>query len=407
MRYIHSMRCFLSSAVISILALLAISPLRGQTIEARFTTDKSDYLIGEPLFVTLVLRNMGEVPQWVDFGPSNLFCSNFAVEIPGANSALEQWGCGTAGSCARGLREVPPGKSISVRQLVNREFRLEQSGVYLIRVRTTLTIRNENLFNSPPTTQFDVSDNLSARVQPGSEDQLKAVFKPFVTNLDSSDLAQRSEAATAILVSAPPSLEDVLIKIANTPSAFAAMDALRKANTPKTRDTLAQNAAGNSTLVVRLEAIRNLGRTGDTKYLPMLLEMMKSDNAQIKGAAAQAVGTLGGEAAVQDVAALVRNVDVETRQTGANALEYTHARTAVPTLIGLLLDPNPSIRQTAVAGLAVLTHRAVLDGNRWADISMPQDPISVHQKWTLWWNSHADSAEIHGMNDCVAPIALN
>ena len=78
------------------------------------------------------------------------------------------------------------------------------------------------------------------------------------------------------------------------------MDALRKANTPKTRDALAQNAAGNSTLVIRLEAIRNLGRTGDTKYLPMLLEMMKSDNAQIKGAGAQAVGTLGGEAAEQE-----------------------------------------------------------------------------------------------------------
>ena len=401
------MRCFLSSAVISILALLTTSPLRAQTIEARFTTDKSNYLIGEPLFVTLELRNMGEVPQWVDFGASKLFCNNFAVEIPGANSALEQWGCGTAGSCFRGLREVPDGKSISVRQLVNREFRLEQPGAYVIRIRTTLTIRDENLFNSPPTAEFDLSDNLSVAVQPGSEEQLKAVFNPFVTNLDSSDLTQRSEAATAIITLAPPSLEDVLIKLANTSYGFAAMDALRRANTPKTRDALAQNVADNSTLVVRLEAIRNLGRTSDTKYLPMLLELMKSANAQIKGAAVQAAGTLGGAAVVQDVAALVTNADVETRQIGANALEYTHARTAVPVLISLLLDPNANIRQTAVAGLAVLTHRVALDGDRWADITMPQDAISVHQKWTLWWNSHADSAEIHGMNDCVSPIALN
>jgi HEAT repeat protein len=274
-------------------------------------------------------------------------------------------------------------------------------------VRTTLTIRGENLFNSPPTAQFALSDNLSVAVQPGSEEQLKAVFKPFVTNLDSSDLTQRSEAAAAIITLAPPSLEDVLIKLANTSYGFAAMDALRRANTPKTRDALALNAADNNTLVVRLEAIRNLGRTGDTKYLPMLLELMKSANAQIRGAAAQAAGTLGGAAAVQDVAALVTNADAETRQIGANALGYTHARSAVPVLIGLLLDPNANVRQTAVAGLTVLTHRVVLDGSRWADVTMPQDALFVHQKWTFWWNSHTDSAEIHGMNDCVSPIALN
>ncbi len=90
----------------------------------------------------------------------------------------------------------------------NREFRLEQPGAYVIRQYVPLLLFVMRiLFNSPPTAEFDLSDNPSVAVQPGSEEQLKAVFNPFVTNLDSSDLTQRSEAATAIITLAPPSSE--------------------------------------------------------------------------------------------------------------------------------------------------------------------------------------------------------
>src|ERR1700724_526075 len=66
---------------------------------------------------------------------------------------------------------------------------------------------------------------------------------------------------------------------------------------------------------------------------------------------------------------------------------YTHAREAVPILIGLLLDPDASIHQTAVSGLSLLTHRVAFDGNKRADVTTPQSASNVHQRWASWWKS--------------------
>jgi hypothetical protein len=90
-----------------------------------------------------------------------------------------------------------------------------------------------------------------------------------------------------------------------------------------------------------------------------------------------------------------------------NGLEYTHAREAVPILIGLLLDSDATIRQTAVSGLWVLAHRAAFDGNEWADGTGPQSAGNVHQRWVRWWKSQGNDSKIHGMADCVPPESLD
>ncbi len=92
-----------------VLTLLTAATLSAQDIEARFTTDKANYLAGEPVFVALTVSNKGNEPVWTDFKSPDmpLLCHDFAVEVPGAESAQEQWGCGFAGSCGRGFREVP------------------------------------------------------------------------------------------------------------------------------------------------------------------------------------------------------------------------------------------------------------------------------------------------------------
>ncbi len=159
--------------------------------------------------------------------------------------------------------------------------------------------------------------------------------------------------------------------------------------------------------MLRMEAIRNLDRTGDTTYLPALLFLMKSADKQIQHAAAEAAGNLGGPASLQELTALVSSPDAETRVAGANALGYTRARQAVRLLIGLLLDSDPSVRETAVSGLFLLTHRAAFDGDQWADVTTVQAAVAVHQRWLRWWNFHASTNEIHGMADCASPQSLD
>lgn len=257
-----------------------------------------------------------------------------------------------------------------------------------------------------PLDEFKVSDNLTVDVQRSDDGKLQTAFEPIVNELSSTDLVRRGEAAAAIIETAPPFLEDVLIDLAKANYGFAAMTALRKADTQKTRDALAQIAIDSDNQIFRVEAIRNLGRTGDETYLPAMLKLMKSTDMQIQGAAAEAAGNLGGAAAVPAITALLSSLDVQRRQAGANGLEYTHAREAVPILIGLLLDPDAGIRQTAVSGLSLLTHRVAFDGDKSADVTTPQSASNVHQRWTSWWKSQGKSFEIHGMNDCVRPDPL-
>jgi hypothetical protein len=393
-----------------LLPLLTAATAFARDVQARFTTDKTNYLAGEPVFVALTVSNGGDQSIFIDLKSpdlAKLLCDDFAVEVPGAESADEQWGCGVAGSCGRSFREVLPGKSLSLRQMLNSQFRL-QPGVYAIHAHTAIVVHAQDLLDSPQIAEFDVTDTLTVKVQRGKENQLKAAFQPFVEELDSPDLMKRSEAAGAITALAPPFLEDVLVALTKSSYAYAAIGALRKAGTSKTREALAQIATGaGDDSMLRIEATRNLGRTGDATQLPTLFQLMETNDKEIQNAAAEAAGNLGGAAAVPKLAALASSPDAETRRAGTNGLGDAHASQAVPILIGLLLDSDANVRQAAVSGLWLLTHRAAFENNEWADVTSPQSSAAVHQRWVHWWNSHRSDSEIHSLADCAPPESLD
>ena len=394
-----------------LLTLLTAATMSAQGVEAQFTTAKENYIAGEPVFVALTVRNKGNKPAWIDFKlpvVTNVpfFCEDFAFEVPGAESAQERWGCGYAGSCGRGFREVLPGKGLSLRQLVNSQFRLH-SGVYTIRAHTTIVVHAQGLFDSPQIAEFDVTESLAINVQRGSENQLQVAFQPYVEELNGPDLLKRSEAANAITELAAPFLEDVLIEMTKSSYAGAAIKALRTADTVKTRETLGQIATSSGDPALRNAAIDNLGRAGDTSYLPGLLSLMQSDDKHIQYSAAEAAGNLGGAQAVPQLAALASSADAETRLAGTNGLGETRAGPAVPVLIGLLVDSDENVRHAAVTGLWVLTHQAALDSNQWSDVTSLQSAAAVQRRWARWWSTHGKASKMHGMADCAPPESLD
>jgi hypothetical protein len=389
--------------------LLGTLSVSAQSIEARFSTEKINYLVGEPLFVSLTVSNRTGETIWLEFESPDLvkiLCDDFAIEVPGAAPAEETWGCGIAESCLGGLREIPPGKRIILRRLVNQQFRL-LTGAYSLHAQTTIALRKENLFDSPKGEQVNASDVLQVKVQQGSDDQLKSAFKPIVTELNDPDPTRRAEAAAAITESAPPFLEDVLVELTKTSFSGSAIVALRKADTPKTRAALAQIASGSDDYVLRVAAINNLGRTKDTAYLPTLFQLMESGNKPIENAAAEAAGTLGGEAAIHRLSTFISEGDADKRISGANGLGSARSREAVPILIGLLLDSDSNVRQMAVTNLWLLTHHAAFDDSGWADISTAETAASVHRRWVRWWGSHGPTCELHGTSDCSSPEPLD
>jgi len=305
-----------------------------------------------------------------------------------------------------GFKEIQPSKSIAVRRLLNQQFLLRQIGEYAIRAQTNLVVHNQDLFDSPPTEQFEVTDTLKINLQRSNERQLKAAFEPFVEGLSSPDMMKRNEAATAITALAPPFLEGVLIEMTKTNYASAAIVALREADTQKTREALASIASGGGDSALRIEAISNLGRTGDRTYLYTLTRLLASEDKAIQNAAAEAAGVLGGPAAFAQIAALVPSSDASTRAAGAEGLGHTRTRQAVPILIQMLLDSDPNVRQAAVNSLSLLTHRVAYYGDEWSDVTNESSANDVHQRWARWWNSHGDASKIYGLTDCARPDSL-
>ena len=404
------MWCIVSNRVLVVLFLALLSALSAsaQSIEARFSTEKTDYLVGEPIFVTLAVSNKTSEATWLDFkGTGFPFpCNDFDIEVPGAAFASDGGCGGEAASCGRGFREVQPLKTILIRRLVDASFRIRQPGLYEVRAHAIVSVHHQNLFDSPEAEKLDLSQSLAVRARGGTEQQLKEAFQPYVEALNSSDEMIRGDAAHAITELAPPFLEDVLIKLAKSHYAYGAIIALRKVNTSATRAALAEIATRGEDPSVRIEAIQNLGRTNDPAYLPRLFNLMESEDKQVQHVAAEAAGNVGGSAAVNRLSALVSNPDAETRSAGANGLGQTRAREAVPILIEVLLDSDANVRQTAVSSLSLLTHYAAFDGNAWADISTAESAAAVHQRWVKWWSSHWTSCEMHGSADCASPKPL-
>jgi len=378
------------------------------SVETQFTTDKAAYLLGEPVFVSLTVTNNGGKTVWLEFKSPDmaLLCHDFATGVGGAELPEER-GCGVGGSCGRGLPGIEPGKSITLRRLLNYEFRFRRIGPYSIHAHTTVMVRDKDLWESPITGQFEAAETIPIKVQRGSESQLRAAFQAFVAEIDNPDPMKQSEAVSAITELAPAFLEDVLIRLTKTKYVGAAIIALRKVNTPKAWDVLAQLATDADDSSARSAAIKNLGRTSGRSYLPVVFQLLQSSDKEIQRAAASAAGELGRGDSVQQLATLLFSADADTRQAGMEGLGNTHARAAVPLLIGMFLDSEPNVRLAAIGSLSLLTHRIALDDKAWSDVTTPEGAAAVHKRWVRWWNAHSGDAEMHGLGDCAAPEGID
>src|SRR5947208_16947764 len=117
-----------SNSLLVALSLTLLGPLSvsAQGIEARFSTEKANYLVGEPLLVLLTVSNKTSETSWLEFQSpdlAKLLCDDFAVEVTAAEPAEEPCGCGFAGNCARGWIELRPGKCGIQVLLVTQQFR--------------------------------------------------------------------------------------------------------------------------------------------------------------------------------------------------------------------------------------------------------------------------------------------
>jgi HEAT repeat protein len=142
-------------------------------------------------------------------------------------------------------------------------------------------------------------------------------------------------------------------------------------------------------LRARREAVRDLGRLGDPRAAPVLVELLADATpvrlaardalaqlgepalpvlraalahlpGEIRRAAIQVVDEIGGPGALDLLTAALGDADASVRWVAADRLGARRAAIAFPSLIALLGDPHPAVRATAVSALAAIGRAGTL-----------------------------------------------
>lgn len=401
---------------VGLLVGLASSAFAGLCqVDVSAKLDRSEYLVGEPVFVIVEVRNVGSE----GIGYSN--CDGHAdLTVPGAQrkQTPNLHGCfggegGGGGGC--GLYDPPlllPGKAVFFRYLL-KGYRLE-SGEYDLHASGRAGVR---WFFGAGRSRSDVSDRkegdpvegamfdvwLRLIVRKGTEDQLRRRYARYVDEATNSYgmAAPSRDAREAIAEMAPPFLEKTILSFADQPETSGlAVEGLRQIPTEASRADLVGLFEKSADLKLRSSIVRALAGIATTTELPFLASLLPGHSSAfddaIRISAALGIGRLGGAGAVEILRSAPHSPNAEVRGAVAEALGNTRSPSAVPILIAMYSDD--SVQDRVCWALATLTHYQWCDGSG--------KTTETQRKWRKWWRRHASGLTLYGMDQCVAPGAL-
>jgi len=122
------------------------------------------------------------------------------------------------------------------------------------------------------------------------------------------------------------------------------------------------------------QIIEILGKFGDARALPRLMEMMKSDDNYIRSAAIYGIGKVGGKDAVPILTASLFEENCRVCEIAIETLVSLNDSRAIPGLIAMLQRPEPELVDRGAKALATFTGGSPDYGTDW-------------MSWHLWYES--------------------
>jgi len=396
-----------STTLFALLAgLLWPTFVRGQALVGRFYPEKDTYLVGEPVFIDFEITNTGDQPAWIDQRMGEPCIEPDTIEVEGAKHHGFGWdtsfGCfgGVGGSCPGGAMELKPGAKHTARIFLSARFQLDHAATYQVHAQRRVPVYPLGEWTPQTALSKDFASDFQITLVQGSEEELKAAFQPYVEDASTPDQGDHWMAIWAVEEMAPPFLEDLILKLADTPNR-ANPQALLRLNTPRSKQKLAELAEQSSGAALQQGAIQALAKTRDYTYLPVLIRIAGKSTDGNRDFAIQGAG-LFGEDAIPFLVSMLSSPEVDARVAAVRGLGLTRSRNAVSILIGALQDPNDEVHRAVTVSLAELTHRSVTKEPRHESASPDQ-----YSRWHSWWLENEHTAQIYGTDSCVQPQSLD
>jgi hypothetical protein len=380
-------------------------------VDVAIAASKTVYVAGEPVFISVRIRNTSKAALTIVVPPSDSCLSAIDVAIDGLRrSDLPACSDPTVASCSYNgppaqLVEIKPDASYDMRRLVNLIYDLRQTREYSAHLAFSLlyteqpVLEHPSSFEHPAYQHFSHQSDVTFTVVEGDANALEAAFAPVIADLDNGDFARQWYAQLVLLNLAPLFAEDQLLGWADRADlGQEAMAALWKLGTRRAIQKLEATAfekpgRNDQREGMRQAALGEIKNINDPSLLPKLFEITAEDRGQaIRWAAATAAAKIGHADAVPVIARMLSNPDPYIAFAGAEALGDTSSRDAVPMLISAIPSAIEDNKLPAIIeALTRLTHQTTA-----AD---PAARIGIYQKWLAWWSVHHD-ANIYSPDDC-------
>lgn len=378
-------------------------------VEVSVRTDKPDYLVGEPVFVFVEVRNIGTEPVGYQKGYGRV-----DLTVQGAEKKKVR----NIGNCFRGSQrleggfgggthppQMKPGESVSFQYLL-KEYALK-SGDYVLHAEgkagvlwTTSSVSGPNppppkhrQGDPIPGEMFDVT--LKLTVRDGTEEELRRRFKPYVDDAAIYDWERGPRAREAIAEMAPVFLEKTILGFAEDPNnPNLAVKGLGQIHTAESRRDLMELFDKSADLKLRSEIVRALAEMATPDQLEFFSSLLPGRSTtlddEIRQYAALGLGQIGGDKAIVALERVPNKPGLEVRAAISVALGNTKSHRAVALLIDRTSDG--AIMEAVCGSLASVTHFNWC--HEWGSIPDPT------LNWQSWWSEHGPSVKLYGPEDC-------
>jgi hypothetical protein len=393
-------------------------PLAGQ-VQVRVATDQPRYLVGEPIFAVLSVKNVGTEPvgySGCDGRVTLAVPEGQEKEVPNLLNCFSGRGGGVSGCGTDHVPLMQPGETVSFRSLL-KGYRLG-AGAYDLHVSGKAGVRwkyySDLGLNPPPRPppqhregdpvpgeMFD--ERVKLTVVDGTREALEKRYTALVEDAAGWDYTH-NEAREAIAEMAPPFLEKTILGFTKyTDGSRLAVQGLAQIHSPESRQALVGLFESTKEPMIRQAIAHGLAEWGSAELLEFFSGLLRIPEAGSEGRigywAALGIGHIGGDQAVRALESAPRGAAPEVRSAVAIALGNTRSRLAVPVLIDLYGDTEDWARDSVCGALVSMTHM------RWCSGS--GEVPAEQERWRRWWTVHGATAPLYGSEECPeSPLEL-
>lgn len=406
------------AAVFLGVALSVVPALAQVDYSVHFEMEKTQYLLGEPIFCRFVIRNTGNrmfafryrTPTrtlGLDYEQEPRFVITDATGQRLFDPAPRP--CGSPqGTAVYGYVTLPPGKVHAERWLLNQWAQFAEPGVYQVHAERRLALLpadpQTGKFNFKPAAFALALDDLKLEVVHASPAEIQAVFRPYLEAVENPGNPNPAEALVVLTSLPQPFFLDRLVALATAaqPQHWDrrdAVDGLARLNTPAAweailslfRDAENEPAEGNQNTSeatenpVRAYALLVLAEKGNPAFIPTLLRVESSSGEPLRGDILRALGFFADPRASQRLFENLHSARVTDRMNAILGLKNLGTREVVPAVLAALNDPETQVRQVANFALEGLTgDHIVVSAN-----PSNEEWQRAANRWHQWWIEHA------------------